>query len=105
MVHYDVRLHTDRGVKISNKEIECTPENIPDVLTSIVLDYLRDTPYPGVIKARVTDGDRYAEYMLLLENDTLHVYLHALQADRAEVQEQSQHPDGSKELPDREESA
>ena len=71
----------------------------------IVLDYLKDAPYPGVIKARVADGDRYMEYMLLLENDTLHVYLHALQADRSEVQEQSQHPDGSKELPDREESA
>ena len=103
--HYDVQLHTDKGVEISNKGIECTPANIPDVLTSIVTDYLRSAPYPGVIKARVTDGDRYTEYMLLLENDTLHVYLHALQADRSEVQEQSQHPDGSKEPSDREESA
>ena len=105
MTHYDIRLHTDSGVEISNKEIECTPENIPDMLAGIVLDYLKDAPYPGVIKARVTDGDRYMEYMLLLENDALHVYLHALQADRLEVQEQSQHPDGSKELPDREKSA
>ena len=105
MAHYNARLYTNKGVEIFDKKIECTPENIPDVLASIVLDYLRDTPYPGVIKARVTDGDRYTEYMLLLENDTLHVYLHALQADRAEVQEQSQHPDGSKEPSDREESA
>ena len=105
MAHYNARLYTNKGVEIFDKKIECTPENIPDMLASIVLDYLKDAPYPGVIKARVADGDRYMEYMLLLENDTLHVYLHALQADRSEVQEQSQHPDGSKELPDREESA
>ena len=105
MTHYDVRLHTDKGVEISNKGIECTPANIPDILVCIVMDYLKGAPYPGVIKARVTDGDRYMEYMLLLENNILHAYLHVLQADRSEVQEQSQHPDGSKELPDREESA
>ena len=105
MIHYDVRLHTDKGVEISNKGIECTLANIPDMLVCIVMDYLNDAPYSGTIKAHVTDGKHYTEYMLLLENNTLHVYLHALQADRAEVQEQPHNPDGSKELPDKEMTA
>ena len=105
MTHYDVRLHTDKGVEISNKGIECTPANIPDMLVCIVMDYLKDAPYPGVIKAHVTDGRHYTEYMLLLENNTLHAYLHALQADRTEVQEQPHNHDGSKELPDKETTA
>ena len=105
MAHYDVRLYTNKGVEIYNKGIECTLANIPDILVCIVMDYLKSAPYPGVIKARGTDGSHYTEYMLLLENNTLHAYLHALQADRVEVQEQSQHSDGSKELLDREEDA
>ena len=82
MAHYDVRLHTDNGVEISNKGIECTPANIPDMLVYIVLDYLKGAPYPGVIKARAIDGRRYTEYTLLLENNTLHVYLHVKKAIR-----------------------
>ena len=80
MVHYDARLYTDKGVKILNTKIECTPENIPDMLASIVLDYLRDAPYPGAIKARVTDNRHHMEYTLRLENNALHAYLHVKKA-------------------------
>ena len=95
MTRYEVRLYTNNGVKISNKKIECNEKEIPDRLACIVLDYLRDAPYPGVIKAHVIDGRSYTEYILLLKNDILDVCLHMLQADRAEVQEP----------PDREEPA
>ena len=89
MTRYEVRLYTNNGVKISNKKIECNEKEIPDRLVGIVRDYLRDTPYPGAIKAHVIDGRKYTEYVLLLKNDILDVCLHMLQADRAEVQEPS----------------
>ena len=95
MTRYEVRLYTNNGVKISNKKIECNEKEISDRLAGIVLDYLRDAPYPGVIKAHVITGRIYTEYILLLKNDILNVCLHVLQADRAEVQEP----------PDREEPA
>ena len=82
MAHYDAILYTNKGVEISNKKIECTPENIPDMLASIVMDYLKSAPYPGVIKASVTDGRHHTEYTLLIENNKLHVYLHVEKATR-----------------------
>ena len=82
MTHYDVRLHTGKGVEISNKGIESTPENIPDMLACIVMDYLKGAPYPGVIKARVTDGRCNMEYTLRLENNKLHAYIHVEKATR-----------------------
>ena len=105
MTHYDVRLHTDKGVEISNRGIECTPANIPDMLAGIVLDYLKGAPYPGAIKARVTDGRRYTEYILLLENNTVDVYRHVENATQDGSAGTSLTPAGSKELQDREESA
>ena len=95
MIRYEVRLYTNNGIKISNKKIKCNEKEIPDRLACIVLDYLRDVPYPGVIKAHVITGRIYTEYILLLKNDILDICLHVLQADRAEVQEP----------PDREEPA
>ena len=80
MTHYDVRLHTDKGVEISNKGIKCDRKGILGMLACIVMNYLKDAPYPGVIKAHVIDGKRYTEYTLLLENNTLHVYLHVKKA-------------------------
>ena len=80
MAHYDVRLHTDKGVEISNKGIKCDRKSIPGMLACIVMNSLKDTPYPGVIKAHVVAGRRYTEYILLLENNTLHVYLHVEKA-------------------------
>ena len=76
MAHYNARFYTNKGVEIFNKKIECTPENILDMLASIVMDYLKSAPYPGTIKARVTDGRRNMEYMLLLDNDAVDVYRH-----------------------------
>ena len=105
MTHYDVRLYTDKGVEISNKGIECTPANIPDILVCIVMDYLKGAPYPGIIKARVTDGRRYTEYILLLENNTVDVYRHVENATRDGSAGTAQAPAGSKELQDKEESA
>ena len=80
MTHYDVRLYTDMGVEISNKGIKCDRKGIPGMLACIVMNYLKDTPYPGAIKAHVIDNKRYTEYTLLLENNTLHVYLHVEKA-------------------------
>ena len=82
MTHYDVRLHMDKGVEISNKGIESTPENIPGMLASIVMDYLKDAPYPGVIKAGVTGGRHHTEYTLLIENNKLHAYIHVKKSRR-----------------------
>ena len=105
MTHYDARFYTDKGIEISNKKIECAPANIPDMLTGIVLDYLKDAPYQGAIKARVTDGRRYTEYILLLENNTVDVYRHVEKATRDGSAETTTAPSGSKELQDKEESA
>ena len=105
MTHYNVRLHTDKGVEISSKEIECTPTNIPDILACIVMDYLKGAPYSGIIKARVTDGRRYTEYILLLENNTVDVYRHVENATRDGSARTALTPSGSKEHSDREESA
>ena len=105
MNHYDARFYTNKGVEISNKKIECTPANIPDMLAGIVLDYLKDAPYQGTIKARVTDGRRYTEYILLLENNTVDVYRHVENATQDGSAGTSLTPAGSKELQDREESA
>ena len=74
MTHYNAQFYTNKGVEIFNKKIECTPPSIPDMLASIVMDYLKDASYPGAIKARVTDGRRNMGYMLLLENDAVDVY-------------------------------
>ena len=82
MTHYDARLHTDNGVEISNKGIESTPENIPDMLACIAMNYLKNAPYPGTIKAGVTDNRHHMEYTLLIENNKLHVYLHVEKATR-----------------------
>ena len=105
MTHYDVQLHTDKGVEISNKGIECTPANIPDILVCIVVDYLKGAPYPGVIKAHVTDGRRYTEYILLLENNTVDVYRHVENATRDGSAGTVPVPADSNGLPDKEEDA
>ena len=95
MTRYIVRLYSDNDIQIHGERIECNVRDVPDRLICIMRDYLKDTPYPGVIKAHVIDGRKYTEYVLLLKNDILDVCLHVLEADRAEVQEP----------PDREEPA
>ena len=105
MAHYDARLYTNKGVEIFNKKIECTPANIPDMLVCIVTDYLKDAHYPGAIKARVTDGRKYTEYLLLLENGIVDVYCHVEKAAREGGAGTSQTSANSKELPNKEGSA
>ena len=102
MTHCDVRLRTNDGVEILNTKIECTPENIPDMLASVVLDYLKDAPYPGVIKAGVTDNRHHMEYTLRLENNALHAYLHVKKAVGGGGTKTARHPACSKDLPNRE---
>ena len=105
MNHYNARFHTNKGVEIFDKKIECTPENIPDMLASIVMDYLKSAPYPGVIKASVTDGRCNMGYMLLLDNDAVDVYRHVEKIARGGSAETDPVSADSKELPDKEESA
>ena len=105
MAHYDARLYTDKGVEIFDKKIECTPANIPDVLTCIVMDYLKSAAYPGVIKARVTDGRKYTEYLLLLENGIVDVYRHVGKTTQGGSAGTSPASTNSNGLPDKEESA
>ena len=71
------------------------------MLASIVTDYLKDAPYPGAIKARVTDGRKYTEYLLLLENDTVDVYCHVEKAARGGSIGTSPASANSKELPNK----
>ena len=82
MADYITLFRTENDVKKFAKKIECTPENILDMLASAVLVYLRDAPYPGVIIAHVTDGEEDMEYVLLLRNNIIDVYRHVLHADR-----------------------
>ena len=105
MAHYNARFYTNKGVEIFDKKIECTPENIPDMLACIVMDYLKDAPYPGTIKARVTDGRRNMGYMLLLDNDAVDVYRHVEKIARGGSAETDPVSANSKELPDKEEDA
>ena len=92
MTSYKILLHTDKGVRIHDKGIECKPAEIPEMLACVVMDYLKGSPYPGAMKAHVISGRRYTEYILLLENDALNVYRHVEKATRVEVQGNPPHP-------------
>ena len=98
MTRYNARFYTNKGAEILNTKIECTPENIPDMLASIVMDYLKSTPYPGTIKARVTDGRRNMGYMLLLDDDAVDVYRHVEKIARGGSAETDPVSANSKEL-------
>ena len=102
MTHYDVRLYTDKGARIHDTRIECKPAEIPEMLACAVMDYLRDSPYPGAIHAQIMTDRRCAEYVLLLKDDSLDVYRHVLRASRVEAQED---PAGSAAPPDKEDAA
>ena len=105
MNHYNARFYTNKGVEIFDKKIECTPANIPEVLACIVTDYLKSAPYPGTIKARVTDGRCNMGYMLLLDNDAVDVYRHVEKIARGGSAGTSQTSANSKELSNKEGSA
>ena len=89
ITRYIVRLYSDKKVKIYGRRIECMRRDVPGRLICIATDYLKDVPYPGVIKAHVIAGRRYTEYILLLKNNTLDVCRQALEAHMAEVQDPS----------------
>ena len=68
-------------------------------------DYLKDAHYPGAIKARVTDGRKYTEYLLLLENGIVDVYHHVEKTTRGGSAGTSPVSVNSNGLPDKEEDA
>ena len=72
------------------------------MLVCIVTDYLKDAPYPGAIKAGVTDGRKYTEYLLLYEEQHCGCISCGKKPLGMEVQEQPQRPAGSNDLPDKE---
>ena len=92
MTHYDIRLHTDKGVQIYDKGAKCNPAEIPEMLACAVMDYLKDSSYPGAIHAQVMSGKRCTEYVLLLKDNSLDVYRHVERATRVEVQERPAEP-------------
>ena len=94
MIHYDMRLCTEKGVRIHDKEVhdrdkgaKYDPARVPGMLACVVMDYLKNSPYPGTMKASVVAGRRRTEYLLLLENDYLDAYCHVFRSKGVEVQE------------------
>ena len=87
MTRYTVQLYSENGDRIHGRRIECNRRDVPGRLIDIVVDYLRDNPYPGTIQALVNSGGYYTLYLVLLKNDTPNVYRHVCNADRAEIQE------------------
>ena len=94
MTKYDIRLYTDKGVRIHDKGVNDREkgakydlEGIPGKLACVVIDYLKNSPYPGAMKARVMAGRRRTEYLLLLENNYLDAYCHVFRSKEVEVQE------------------
>ena len=75
-----------------DKGAECNPAEVPGMLACVVANYLKDSPYPGTIRAQINSGWHYTLYLVLLKNDTLDVYRHVERATRVAVQE---HPDVS----------
>ena len=92
MTRYTVQLYSENGDRIHSKEIECDRKNVPDRLMDIAADYLKGSSYPGTMQALVNSKGGYTLFLVLLKNDTLNVYRHVRNADRAEIQE---HPDAS----------
>ena len=87
MTRYDIQLYADNGDRIHGRQIECNRRDVPDNLIDIAADYLDDSPYPGAIQAQVNSGRYYTLFLVLLKNDTLNVYRHVRNADRAETRE------------------
>ena len=84
MPRYTVLLFAGKPDPIHRARIECRRAEVPDMLAGVVMDYLDRVPYPGTMRAHVVTGRRYTEYMILLENDTMHVYRHVARYTRAE---------------------
>ncbi len=85
MPRYAVLLFAGQQDPIHRVHITCKLAEVPDMLAGVVMDYLVGVPYPGTMRAHVVTGRRYTEYMVLLENDTMHVYRHVARYARAEL--------------------
>ena len=97
MTRYDIQLCTDKGVRIHDKVVhdkgaKYDPAEISGKLACIVMDYLKNSPYMGTMRARVTACGHRTEFMLLLKNDTLDVYYRAGRFTRAKEQEPPERP-------------
>ena len=97
MTRYDIRLCTDKGVRIHDKAVrdkgtKYDPAEISGKLACVVMAYLKDATYQGTMKARVTACGHRTEFMLLLKNDTLDVYYHAGEFTRAKEQYSPERP-------------
>ena len=84
MPRYTVLLFAGQPDPVHRVHITCKLAEVPDMLAGVVMDYLNDVPYPGTMRARVVAGRRCTGYMILLENDTMHVYRHVARYTRAE---------------------
>ena len=91
MTRYYIQLYTDSGDRIHGRRIECDRRDVPGRLMDTAADYLKGSPYPGAIQAQVNSRGGYTLFLVLLKNDTLNVYRHVCNADRAETRE---HPVG-----------
>ena len=92
MTRYDIQLYTDNGDRIHGRQIECDRRDVPDRLMDIAANYLKASTYHGAIQALVNSRGGYTLFLILLKNDTLNVYRHVRNADRAETRD---HPAGS----------
>ena len=92
MTRYDIQLYTDNGDRIHGRRIECDRRDVPDELMDTVADYLKGSSHPGPIQALVNSRGGYTLFLVLLKNDTLNVYRHVRNADRAETREHPAKP-------------
>ena len=97
MTCYDIRLCTYKGVRIHDKAVrdkgaKYDPAEISGKLACVVMDYLKNSPYLGTMRACVTACGHRTEFMLLLKNDTLDVYYRAGRFTRAKEQYSPEHP-------------
>ena len=110
MTRYDIRLCTDKGVRIHDKAVhdkgaKYDPAGISGKLACVVMDYLKNSPYMGTMRARVMACGHRTEFMLLLKNDTLDVYYHAGEFTRAKEREPTGRPSRAATPPAKEDAA
>ena len=110
MTRYDIRLCTDKGVRIHDKVVhdkgaKYDPVGISGKLACVVMDYLKNSPYLGTMRARVTACGHRTVFMLLLKNDTLDVYYRAGKFTRAKERESPERPSRAAAPPTKEDAA
>ena len=87
MTEYDVWLYKDKAVQILRTQIKCDRRDVPVRLARIVLDYLRNAPYPGTMLAMVSIGWNYTSYLIQSNGATVKVYHQVFQCNMAGVEE------------------